>query len=114
MARPFSTQLVETAPDETGPASSMTAFAELLEGLIFTPARNGKLRLMAEFFARMPDPERGWALAALTGALAFKAAKAGQIRDLAAARVDPQLLAWSYDFLGDLAEPWSLIWPHRP
>ena len=94
--------------------SSMEAFAALLEALIFTPSRNGKLRLMTEFFATVPDPERGWALAALTGELGFREAKASQIRDLAMSRVDAELLDWSYDFVGDLAETVSLIWPERP
>jgi len=86
-------------------------FAALLDGLLFTPSRNGKLRLMREYFADVPDPERGWALAALTGELVFDAAKPAQVRALAAARVDPALLEWSYDFVGDLAETVSLIWP---
>ncbi|HTV45437.1 MAG TPA: cisplatin damage response ATP-dependent DNA ligase [Stellaceae bacterium] len=89
----------------------MNRFAALLDALLFTPSRNGKLRLMQEYFAGAPDPERGWALAALTGALAFADAKPMQIRALAAARVDPELLGWSYDFVGDLAETVSLIWP---
>jgi DNA ligase-1 len=86
-------------------------FAELIDALLFTPSRNGKLRLMAEYFATQPDPERGWALAALTGELVFAEAKPGQVRALAMARVDPELFAWSLDFVGDLAETVSLIWP---
>jgi DNA ligase 1 len=86
-------------------------FAELIDGLLFTPSRNGKLRLMEEYFATVGDPERGWALAALTGELSFAEAKPGQVRALAMARVDPELFAWSLDFVGDLAETVSLIWP---
>jgi DNA ligase-1 len=89
----------------------MNRFAELLDSLLFTPSRNGKLRLMQEYFANQPDPERGWALAALTGELVFAEAKPGQVRALAMARVDPELFAWSLDFVGDLAETVSLIWP---
>ena len=89
----------------------MNRFAALLDALLFTPSRNGKLRLMQEYFANEPDPERGWALAALTGELAFAEAKPGQVRALAAERVDPELFGWSYDFVGDLAETVSLIWP---
>jgi ATP-dependent DNA ligase len=47
----------------------------------------------------------------LTGDMSFAEAKPGQVRALAAERVDPELLAWSYDFVGDLAETVSLIWP---
>ncbi len=89
----------------------MNRFAALLDALLFTPSRLGKLRLMKEYFAGEPDPERGWALAALTGGLSFAEAKPGQVRALAAERVDPELLGWSYDFVGDLAETVSLIWP---
>jgi DNA ligase-1 len=69
---------------------------------------------MREYFATTPDPERGWALAALTGGLGFPEAKPGQVRDLAMARVDPVLFGWSWDFVGDLAETVALIWPERP
>jgi DNA ligase-1 len=89
----------------------MIRFAELLDGLLFTPSRTGKLRLMVDYFRHTPDPERGWALAALTGELAFAEAKPAQIRALVAERVDPELFGWSYDFVGDLAETVALIWP---
>src|SRR5437763_11073859 len=79
--------------------------------MLITPSRNGKLRLMEEYFATTPDPERGWALAALTGELSFAEAKPAQVRDLAMARVDPELFGWSWDFVGDLAETVALIWP---
>ncbi|HXZ01490.1 MAG TPA: cisplatin damage response ATP-dependent DNA ligase [Stellaceae bacterium] len=92
----------------------MNQFAALLDALLFTPARLGKLRLMSAYFADTPDPERGWALAALTGELAFAEAKPAQIRDLVLSRVDAELFGWSYDFVGDLAETVSLIWPARP
>ena len=92
----------------------MNRFAAMLDALLFTPSRNGKLRLMQEYFATAPDPERGWALAALTGELVFDEAKPSQVRALASARVDPELLGWSYDFVGDLAETVSLIWPAAP
>jgi DNA ligase-1 len=92
----------------------MNRFAALLDALLFTPARLGKLRLMTEYFAGTPDPERGWALAALTGELGFREVKPAQIRDLVLTRVDAELFAWSQDFVGDFAETVSLIWPGRP
>ena len=89
----------------------MNRFAALIDALLFTPSRNGKLRLMQEYFATVPDPERGWALAALTGELGFAEAKPSQVRDLAISRVDPELFGWSLDFVGDLAETVALSWP---
>lgn len=89
----------------------MRAFAHLLDQLSFTPSRNAKLTLLRDYLGHAPDPERGWALASLTGALRFDAAKPAFIRKAAEARLDPQLFALSYDFVGDLAETVALVWP---
>ncbi len=89
----------------------MNRFAELLDRLAYEPARNNKLRLIADYLRTTPDPERGWALAALTGALSFKYAKAGMIRALIAERTDETLFALSYDYVGDLSETVALMWP---
>ena len=91
----------------------MKAFADLLERLVFTPARSTKLALLRDWIATQPDPDRGIGLAAITGELSFAAAKPGLIRALAAERTAPVLFAWSYDYVGDLAETVSLIWPAR-
>jgi DNA ligase 1 len=89
----------------------MNRFAELLNRLAYEPARNAKLRLIADYFRATPDPERGWALAALTGSLSFPHAKAGLIRSLIAERTDPVLFELSYDYVGDLSETVALMWP---
>ncbi len=89
----------------------MTPFADLLERLTLTPGRLAKLALLRRFFETESDPDRGWALAALTGELRFPAAKPALIRAVAEARTDPVLFGWSYDFVGDLAETVALIWP---
>ncbi|MCU0904568.1 MAG: cisplatin damage response ATP-dependent DNA ligase [Tabrizicola sp.] len=90
---------------------SLSAFATLLERLAFTPQRLGKERLLARAFAENPDPERGLMLAALTGDLTLRQVTPSLLRGLAEARVDPQLFAASYDYVGDLAETIALIWP---
>ena len=92
----------------------MRAFAELLSRLSFTSSRNAKLTLVRDFLKTQPDPERGWALAALTGELVFQSAKPAMIRKAVEARMDPVLFAWSYDYVGDLAETVALVWPKRP
>jgi DNA ligase-1 len=91
----------------------MNRFAELLNRLAYEPARNAKLRLITDYFRSTPDPERGWALAALTGALSFPHAKAGLIRSLIAERTDPVLFELSYDYVGDLSETVALLWPRN-
>jgi DNA ligase-1 len=89
----------------------MNRFAQLLDRLGYEPGRNNKLRLMTEHFRTVPDPERGWALAALTGALTFRHAKPGIIRALIAQRADAILFELSYDYVGDLSETVALMWP---
>jgi len=89
----------------------MNRFAELLDRLAYEPGRNNKLRLITAYFHEVGDPDRGYALAALTGALSFKHAKPGLIRDLIADRTDPVLFALSYDYVGDLSETVALMWP---
>src|SRR5215208_4334162 len=89
----------------------MNRFAELLDRLAYEPGRNNKLRLITAFFRDTPDPDRGYALAALTGALSFKHAKPGLIRDLITDRADPVLFGLSYDYVGDLSETVALMWP---
>ena len=92
----------------------MRRFAELLDRLSYSPARNAKLRLLVDYFRAAPDPDRGYALAALTGRLDFAAAKPAMIRGLVERRVDPELFRWSYDYVGDMAETVALIWPAEP
>lgn len=91
----------------------MIAFAELLERLTLTPGRLAKIALLRRFFETEPDPDRGIGLAALTGELSFATAKPSLIRALAESRTDPVLFAWSYDYVGDLAETVALMWPER-
>ena len=89
----------------------MEAFAALVDALVYTRSRNEKLRLIAAYLRDTPDPDRGWALAALTDCLSFPAVKASTIRNLMMERVDPVLWVLSRDFVGDTAETASLLWP---
>ena len=91
----------------------MKAFAQLLGLLALTPSRNRKIEALAEYFGRTPDPDRGYALAILTGALTFKNVKPAVLRDVVTREVDPYLFALSYDYVGDLGETIALIWPHH-
>ena len=89
----------------------MNRFAELLDRLAYEPGRNNKLRLMTDYFRGTPDPDRGWALAALTNSLSFQHAKPNMIRALIAERADPVLFELSWDYVGDLSETVALMWP---
>jgi DNA ligase 1 len=91
----------------------MRAFSQLLDGLVYTRSRNAKLALIADYMRDAPDPDRGWALAALTGDLSLPAVKSAAIHAIVDERVDPTLFRMSRDYVGDLAETVALIWPKR-
>jgi DNA ligase 1 len=92
----------------------MRRFATLLERLSTTPQRLAKMRLLGDYFAAVPDPDRGWALAAIAGDLALAGVKPALLRAMIAERIDAELFAYSYDYVGDLAETIALAWPPRP
>ncbi|ANT49760.1 cisplatin damage response ATP-dependent DNA ligase [Mesorhizobium amorphae] len=92
----------------------MNRFAELLDRLVLTPSRNGKLTLLIDYFRSVEDPDRGLALAAITGDLSIAAVKPAMLRALVVERMDPVLFGYSYDYVGDLAETVSLVWPQSP
>ena len=89
----------------------MKPFADLLDRLAYTPSRNDKLRLLADYFAETPDPDRGFALAALTDGLFFRLPVRRILTELLGPRVDPVLFDLSRDYVGDTAETIALIWP---
>ncbi len=89
----------------------MHAFAALLDSLIYTRSRNAKLKLIGDYLRVTPDPDRGWAMAALTGDFDLPGVKSAVIRALIEERVDPVLFRMSRDYVGDTAETVALLWP---
>ncbi|WP_025662366.1 cisplatin damage response ATP-dependent DNA ligase [Rhizobium sp. IBUN] len=88
----------------------MKAFADLLDRLVLTPSRTGKLKLLSDYFRDTPDPDRGYGLAAIAGTLEVRNVKPAMLRELVLERMDEVLFRYSYDYVGDLAETISLVW----
>jgi DNA ligase-1 len=91
----------------------MEAFASLLESLVYTTMRNQKLALLSRYFRSVPDPDRGWALAALTDGLPLRLPIRKALQTILEPHVDPLLYKLSRDYVGDTAETVSLLWPSR-
>ncbi|MGR9448519.1 cisplatin damage response ATP-dependent DNA ligase [Rhizobium leguminosarum] len=91
----------------------MKAFADLLDRLVLTPSRNGKLKLLTDYFRDTPDPDRGYGLAAIAGTLEVRNVKPAMLRELVLERMDEVLFRYSYDYVGDLAETISLVWDNE-
>ncbi len=89
----------------------MRAFARLLDDLSTRAGRTAKLALMADYLSTIPDPDRGWALAALTDGVPLKIPFRRVLTSLMATRADPVLLKLSRDYVGDTAETVALLWP---
>ena len=89
----------------------MREFARLIDRLTFTPGRLAKLRLIGDYVRATPDPDRGWAIAALTGDLELPTVKSATVRNLIEQRYDPELVRLSRDYVGDTAETVALLWP---
>src|SRR5688572_20412794 len=92
----------------------MRDFSQLLDAIVYTRSRSAKLKLIGDYLKRTPDPDRGYALAALTGELSLPAVKSAAIRAIVEERIDPTLFYMSWDYVGDLAETASLLWPRPP
>ena len=91
----------------------MKAFSTLLDRLVLTPGRNAKLKLLADYFRSVPDPDRGYGLAAIAGTLDVPNVKPKMLRELVMERIDEVLFRYSYDYVGDLAETISLVWDNE-
>ncbi|MEL6871664.1 MAG: cisplatin damage response ATP-dependent DNA ligase [Pseudomonadota bacterium] len=91
----------------------MKAFSVLLDRLVYTPGRNAKIRLLGDYFRATPDPDRGWALAALTDGLPFSFPVRRTLGELIAPRLDAELFRMSRDYVGDTAETVALVWEPR-
>ena len=89
----------------------MQPFSLLLDTLTTTPSRKGKLSLLVDYFCASPDPDRGFALAALTDGLFPRLPLRRSLAVLLETRVDPVLYALSRDYVGDTAETVALMWP---
>lgn len=92
----------------------MQAFADLLDRLLYAQRRTAKLDLLAHYFRATPDPDRGFALAALTDGIALGIPLRRVLQTLMNTRIDPVLYQLSRDFVGDTAETVALLWPDQP
>lgn len=92
----------------------MLDFAHLLDRLVYTPQRNGKIKLIGDYLRQAPDPDRGYALAALAGEIKLRSVGYAALRERMMEQIDPVLFRLSYDYVGDFAETVSLLWQPSP
>lgn len=89
----------------------MQRFTTLLDRLYYTHSNRAKAALLIEYLKEVPDPDRGYAVAALAGELSFDLFKRNTIRELMMQRVDPTLFDMSRDYVGETSETVAHLWP---
>lgn len=89
----------------------MNRFARLLDELAHAPSGYHQGRRLLDYLATTPDPDRGWALAIVTGRHSARRIGAASLHKLAASRLDAVLFDLARDHVGDLAETIALMWP---
>lgn len=92
----------------------MEQFSELLDDLYFTNSNLAKEMILTNYLRAAPDPDRGWALAAIAGTLSFDLFKRNVIKSLMMERMDPFLFDMSRDYVGEMSETVALAWPQSP
>lgn len=90
----------------------MEEFSNLLEQLYYTAGTKAKAQLIADYIANTPDPDRGWAIAAMAGTLRFDFFKRNTVKKLITEHTDPALFAMSYDYVGEVSETVAHLWPY--
>ena len=89
----------------------MIKFSNLLDNLLLNPSRKKKIKILLDYFHDLDNEEKGYAFSVLSGKFSVKFIKAKDIKQMIKAKVSDELFSYSYDYVGDLAETISLLWP---
>lgn len=91
--------------------SNFADFSTLLDSLYYTSSTKAKTRLLCEYLTNTPDPDRGWAIAVLSGTLQLEFFSRSTVKNLMLTHCDPVLFAMSYDYVGEMSETVAHMWP---
>ena len=91
----------------------MKRFAELLLNLILTSSRNDKIDHIVNWIKDSNSEEIGWGLSIICEELEISKVKPSMVKEISKLHIDKYLFDLSYDYVGDMAETVSLIWPEK-
>ena len=89
----------------------MIKFSKLLDDLLLNPSKKKKIQLLIDYFNSLETIEKELALSILSKNFSTKLIKANDIKIMIKRKVSEDLFSYSYDYVGDLAETFSLLWP---
>ena len=89
----------------------MIDFSNLLDNLLLNSSKKKKIDFLSDYFQSQTQQNKIWALSILSKSFVNKLVKVKDIKELLKGKVDEDLFLYSYDYVGDLAETFSLLWP---
>ena len=91
----------------------MRAFLELVDRLVRSPREDVACRWLVHHVRSTPDPERGFALGVLAGAIRLPPVAPQRLRALVLERLDPVLFGMCRETVGTVTGAVALSWPAR-
>ena len=88
----------------------MIEFSNLLDNLLLNSSKKKNQDFIKLFYFSV-SKNKIWALSILSKSFATKLIKVREIKELLKKKVDEDMFLYSYDYVGDLAETFSLLWP---
>ena len=91
----------------------MIRFSNLLDSLLLTPSKKKKIEIIVNYFKSSSINEKGWAFSILTRKFTTKYIKYSDLKKMIKNKTSDELFSYSYDYVGDFAETFSLLWPQK-
>ena len=91
----------------------MIKFSNLLDSLLLNSSKKKKIKILSDYFNSQTQKNKIWALSILSNSFASKLIKVRDIKELIKEKIDEEMFLYSYDYVGDLAETVSLLWPRN-
>ena len=89
----------------------MIKFSKLLDDLLLNSSKKKKIKILKDYFNSLETNEKELALSILSKNFSTKLIKTNDIKIMIKRKISEDLFSYSYDYVGDLAETFSLLWP---
>ena len=86
----------------------MIKFSKLLDDLLLNSSKKKKIKILKDYFNSLETNEKELALSILSKNFSTKLIKANDIKIMIKRKISEDLFSYSYDYVGDLAETFSL------
>ena len=91
----------------------MIKFSKFLDDLLLNPSTKKKIKIIIDYFISLETTEKELALSILSKNFSTRFVKPNDIKVMIKRKISDELFSYSYDYVGDLAETFSLLWPKK-